>query len=86
MTSLPWPARSPAARGSETVLLAEDEAPVRAVARQVLERHGYTVLEAPTAEAALDIAARSTNASSRLTGSTSGESSRSVRITTVLTA
>src|SRR5438445_2038916 len=54
----PAPARSPAARGSETVLLAEDEAPVRAVARQVLERHGYTVLEAPTAEAALDIAAR----------------------------
>jgi two-component system, cell cycle sensor histidine kinase and response regulator CckA len=51
-------ARRRAARGSETVLLAEDEAPVRAVARQVLERHGYTVLEAPSAEAALDIAAR----------------------------
>jgi PAS domain S-box-containing protein len=53
---VPAPAR--AARGTETVLLAEDEAPVRAVARQVLERHGYTVLEAPSAEAALDIAAR----------------------------
>src|SRR5689334_16558469 len=52
----PAPAR--AAHGTETVLLAEDEAPVRAVARQVLERHGYTVLEAPSAEAALDIAAR----------------------------
>ena len=52
----PAPAR--AAGGTETVLLAEDEAPVRAVARQVLERHGYTVLEAPSAEAALDIAAR----------------------------
>jgi CheY-like chemotaxis protein len=51
-------ARPRAARGSETVLLAEDEAPVRAVARQVLERHGYTVLEAPSAEAALDIATR----------------------------
>ena len=50
--------RPRAARGSETVLVAEDEAPVRAVARQVLERHGYTVLEAPSAEAALDIATR----------------------------
>ena len=54
----PAPSRTRAARGSETVLLAEDETPVRAVARQVLERHGYTVLEAPSAEAALDIAAR----------------------------
>jgi DNA-binding response OmpR family regulator len=31
---------------------------VRAVARQVLERHGYRVLEAPSAEAALDLAER----------------------------
>ena len=54
----PASARPRAARGTETVLLAEDEAPVRAVARQVLERHGYTVLEAPSAEAALDVAAR----------------------------
>jgi two-component system cell cycle sensor histidine kinase/response regulator CckA len=45
-------------RGTETVLLAEDEAPVRAVARQVLERQGYKVLEAPSAEAALDLAQR----------------------------
>src|SRR3989454_962958 len=34
-----------AKRGTETVLLAEDEAPVRAVARHVLERHGYKVRE-----------------------------------------
>ena len=50
------PAR--AARGTETVLVVEDEAPVRSVARQVLERHGYRVLEAPSAEAALDIVTR----------------------------
>src|SRR5947208_2923493 len=54
------PAQAPAraARGTETVLVVEDEAPVRSVARQVLERNGYTVLEAPSAEAALDIATR----------------------------
>jgi len=45
-------------RGSETVLVAEDEAPVRAVARQALERYGYHVLEASSAEAALDLAER----------------------------
>lgn len=52
------PIEAAASRGTETVLLAEDEPPVRAIARQVLERHGYTVLEAPSAESALDIATR----------------------------
>ena len=54
----PAQARTRPARGTETILVVEDEAPVRNVARQVLERHGYTVLEAPSAEAALDIATR----------------------------
>jgi len=40
-------------RGSETILVVEDEAPVRAVTRQLLERNGYTVLEAPDGAAAL---------------------------------
>jgi CheY-like chemotaxis protein len=44
--------------GTETILIAEDEPAVRAVARQALERHGFTVLEAPSAEAALDLAER----------------------------
>ncbi|MEC4888857.1 MAG: PAS domain S-box protein [Nitrospira sp.] len=42
-----------AVRGSETVLLVEDEPIVRAFARQVLTDHGYAVLEAATAEEAL---------------------------------
>jgi two-component system cell cycle sensor histidine kinase/response regulator CckA len=33
-------------RGSETVLLVEDEEPVRVLIRAILERHGYRVLEA----------------------------------------
>jgi CheY-like chemotaxis protein len=44
-------------RGTETVLLAEDAGPLRAVARQILKRHGYTVLEAPDGRSALDEAA-----------------------------
>jgi CheY-like chemotaxis protein len=39
------------------VLLAEDADPLRAVARQILKRNGYTVLEAPDGKAALDKAA-----------------------------
>ena len=40
-------------RGGETILLVEDEEPVRAVTRQLLERNGYTVFEAPDGPGAL---------------------------------
>jgi signal transduction histidine kinase len=44
-----------APKGCETILLVEDAALVRTLARQVLETAGYRVLEAATAEAALKI-------------------------------
>lgn len=44
--------------GTETVLVVEDEAQLRDLARRVLERSGYTVLAAPDAEAAMAIADR----------------------------
>jgi CheY-like chemotaxis protein len=43
-------------RGSETLLLAEDDDRVRAVAAQILRRHGYVVLEAVNAADALVVA------------------------------
>jgi CheY-like chemotaxis protein/two-component sensor histidine kinase len=45
-------------RGSGIILVVEDAAAVRTVARQVLERFGYTVLEAPDGATALHLAAR----------------------------
>jgi len=43
-------------RGTETILLTEDEQDVREVAREFLESAGYTVLQAPTGNAALTLA------------------------------
>jgi len=47
-----------APRGTETVLLAEDEQDVREVAREFLESGGYAVLEARDGAEAIQIAAR----------------------------
>jgi PAS domain S-box-containing protein len=45
---------SPPLRGSETILLAEDQETLREVARDVLEELGYRVLTAASGEAALE--------------------------------
>jgi CheY-like chemotaxis protein len=41
--------------GSETILLVEDEADVRMIAREILETAGYTVLEASSGADAIDV-------------------------------
>jgi CheY-like chemotaxis protein len=45
-------------RGTETILVAEDEDGVRSLTREVLEKFGYTVLEAANGEEALKVAER----------------------------
>jgi len=54
----PVPAFAPSQvlRGTETVLLTEDEQDVREVAREFLESAGYKVLQAPSGKAALKLA------------------------------
>ena len=51
------PIRAPVRAGHGVVLLVEDEAPVRAFAARALRLRGYTVIEAESAETALDILA-----------------------------
>ncbi|MCX6544221.1 MAG: MASE1 domain-containing protein [Acidobacteria bacterium] len=48
--------RAESSRGSETILLVEDDGPVRAFARTLLERSGYRVLEAAGGPDAIKIA------------------------------
>ncbi len=54
----PAAAPRPAMRGSETILLVEDEEVVRKLAREVLESRGYRVLDARGGEEALQICER----------------------------
>ena len=45
-------------QGSETILLVEDEEPVRELVRKVLERNGYRILEARHGDEAIKICAQ----------------------------
>jgi PAS domain S-box-containing protein len=47
--------------GSETILLVEDDAGVRGLARRVLQAQGYFVLEAPDGQEAVEVAKRHTD-------------------------
>lgn len=49
--------RSDFFRGTETILVAEDDAMVRTFTRRALELYGYTVLEAEDGDGALDLSA-----------------------------
>jgi len=53
---LPTPVPIVSLRGTETILLVEDEESVRTVARHVLQRHGYAVIETARSEDALALA------------------------------
>ncbi len=52
------PREEPVRRGTETILLVEDEAGVRKLVRDVLEQRGYHVLEAGSGDEALAVAAK----------------------------
>jgi PAS domain S-box-containing protein len=48
-------ARSDTQAGHETILLVEDEDPLRHLTQRILQRYGYTVLIAPSGKAALEL-------------------------------
>lgn len=54
----PAPTESESLAGSEAILLVEDHAALRGLVRRTLQRFGYRVLTADSAEAALDLCAR----------------------------
>ncbi len=56
----PVAATASAPHGGGTILVVEDSAQLRELFRDVLELHGYTVLDAPNGRAALDVAAAHT--------------------------
>jgi len=56
--SLPVPEGPMPSRGWETILLVEDEGSLRAIAREILEAHGYRVIEAAGPTEAVEIAER----------------------------
>jgi len=49
------PGASSVRRGTETILLVEDEEPVRRLGRSILQRHGYRVIEASSGLEALSV-------------------------------
>ncbi|HEX5574526.1 MAG TPA: ATP-binding protein [Gemmatimonadales bacterium] len=53
----PEPAMQPVLGSGATILLVEDEPPVRSAVRRLLERHGYQVLEAANGHDALSLVA-----------------------------
>src|SRR5208283_5613480 len=55
MLSLEKPAEIPSPRGTETILVVEDEAPVRELVCRVLSRLGYRILEAESGPKALEV-------------------------------
>jgi PAS domain S-box-containing protein len=55
-TPVAAPERPLVPKGSETILLVEDEASLRGIAREILEEHGYRVMEAAGPDEAIAIA------------------------------
>ena len=56
LESLTWSETGAQSIGTESVLLVEDDGPVRRLARQILEKHGYSVVDKETGEQALTYA------------------------------